>query len=436
MRSAILASICVLPLALAGACGDDDSGDDDDVVIDAAANIDAPASTPDAGPQFDAPIAEFCTPQSGTDLQLVEVAMGLNRPVYITAPSGDMNRIFILEQPGRIRILQNGNLLPTPFLDITSAVRDTGNEQGLLGLAFHPNYGTNGRFFVNYTATSPGGDTVIAEYAVSSGDPNVADTNETRLLTIDQTESNHNGGWIGFGPDGYLYIGTGDGGNRDDDHNDLVQKGQNLGYLLAKILRIDVNTGDPYGIPADNPFVADGAALDEIWAYGLRNPWRASFDRSTGDLYIADVGQGAREEVSFQSASSTGGENYGWVHYEGTNCFDPPAGNPGCAGLTGYTMPIAEYDHLGGRCSITGGYAYRGACMTDYDGVYFYGDYCSGQVWTLEVVGGAATNEQEITSNIDPTGILDSGILTFGEDAFGEMYVGVDNGRVYRIAVE
>lgn len=402
-----LASTCICAL-LAMGCGSSSSKPPDDA---------HPPS--DAEPVRDGPVAD-CTPVSGTDVGLELVASGLSRPVFVSSPPDDA-RLFILEQPGRIRIFKDGTLLEQPFLDIEDQVLSTGNEQGLLGLAFHPEYAQNGRFFINYTAREPRHDTVIAEYRVSA-DPDVAETAEKQLFPtpINQPNSNHNGGMLAFGPDGYLYIGLGDGGGA----NDPDETGQDPTSLLGSMLRIDVDGGDPYGIPSDNPYAGGGDERPEIWAIGLRNPWRFSFDRDTGDLYIADVGQGDWEEVSVQPASSTGGENYGWNTMEGSSCFDPEEG----CDTTGLTLPAAEYDHGGDRCSITGGYVYRGTCMPDLQGRYFYADYCSDQVWTFEYAGGQAAELQEL-----PGGLGISKIVSFGEDATGELYVINLDGDVYRI---
>ncbi|MBF8285408.1 MAG: hypothetical protein HW378_4323 [Anaerolineales bacterium] len=265
---------------------------------------------------------------------------GLDEPVDLKHAGDGSGRLFVIEQPGRIRIVENGELLPDPFLDIEPLVNSRGNEQGLLGLAFYPDYAANGLFFVNYTDVN--GDTVVARYAVSADDPSRADPASAKIiLQVDQPFPNHNGGDLVFGPDGYLYIGLGDGGSGGDPQGN----GQNLNALLGKMLRIDVNHGDPYAIPPDNPFAGRAGARPEIWAYGLRNPWRYSFDRATGDLYIADVGQNAYEEVDFQPADSRGGENYGWNKYEGFHAYDGGA-------TDGLTMPVAEYAHAVGGCLL------------------------------------------------------------------------------------
>lgn len=338
--------------------------------------------------------------------KLIPVAGGFNKPVYLTHAGDGSGRQFVVEQAGRILIFQNGVINPTPFLDIVGIVGSDANEQGLLSVAFHPRYTDNGFFFVNYT--NKNGDTVIARYGASSN-PNVADPNSAKiLLTIDQPYSNHNGGQIAFGPDDYLYIGMGDGGAAGDPHNN----GQTLNAMLGKILRIDVDNGNPYGVPQDNPFVANSDTRPEIWSYGWRNPWRFSFDPATGDLYMADVGQNQYEEVHVELAGSPGGQNYGWRIMEGSHCYE--SGNCDAAGQ-GLVLPVAEYDHSQG-CSVTGGYVYRGAQFPALTGTYFYGDYCSGIIWGLrrEANGGWAQAQ-----------LLSSGqtISSFGQDEAGEVYL-------------
>jgi len=350
-------------------------------------------------------------------IQLEPVVTGLAKPVDITHAGDGSGRLFIVLQDGYIMIYNGVQLLPTPFLDISSLV-STGGERGLLGLAFHPDYPNQGSFYVNYTNSD--GDTTIARYSVSA-DPNVADpSSEFILLTIAQPFGNHNGGQLQFGPDGYLYIGVGDGGSGGDPQNNA----QNLGKLLGKILRIDVNNGDPYAIPSTNHFVNNSEALDEIWALGLRNPWRFSFDRLTGDLYLADVGQSSWEEVNFQPANSGGGENYGWRLMEGSHCFNPPTDcNDGTL-----TLPILEYDHSSG-CSITGGYRYRGVRNPGLNGIYFYGDFCSGRIWGVPPNGNLARTTIELLDT-------DLKISTFGEDELGEIYLAhysSTDGAIYRI---
>jgi glucose/arabinose dehydrogenase len=372
----------------------------------------------------------FSSNASSIELRAERVASGLSRPIFITAPPGDTDRLFIVEQnSAKIKILTSGEVLATPFLDISSLVKAAGNEQGLLGLAFHPNYGSNGFFYLNYTADTSG-DTVIARYQVSGGDPNQADPgSKFEIVTIPQPFSNHNGGMLAFGPnDGYLYIGMGDGGAAGDPGD----RAQDEGELLGKMLRIDVDSGSPYAIPLDNPYVGGGDPLDEIWAKGLRNPWRFSFDRQNGDLYIADVGQSSFEEIDFQPASSTGGENYGWRLLEGNQCFNPPSNcDPG-----GLTDPIHEYTHGGtpNRCSITGGYVYRGSLMPDLQGTYFFADFCSGQIWSFRYDGMNISEFTDRTAELDPGGDLSiDEISSFGEDRNGELYLVDLDGEVYKI---
>jgi glucose/arabinose dehydrogenase len=337
---------------------------------------------------------------------------GLVRPAYLTHAGDD--RLFVVEQPGRIRIIKDGQLLDQSFLDITDQVSTNGNERGLLSVAFHPDYKTNGQFFVNYTRR-PDGATVIERYTVSSNDPDRADEQSGEvILIIAQPEQNHNGGLIKFGPDGYLYIGMGDGGGAGDRHG-TIGNGQDLSSLLGKMLRIDVTNQDPYAIPPDNPFG------NEIWSYGWRNPWRFSFDRATGDVYLADVGQNAYEEVHFQPADSAGGENYGWRIMEGTHCFDP---GQGCD-QSGLVLPVAEYSHAEGGCSITGGYVYRGLDYPVLNGAYFFGDYCSGIIWSLQRDGDQWLMTKRLEAGVR--------ISSFGEDANGELYVVDHGGAVYRL---
>ncbi len=340
----------------------------------------------------------------------------LSQPTAITHAGDGSGRLFVTQKGGELAIVQDGEVLPESFLDLSDMVA-TNSERGFLDVAFHPNYEENGRFFVHYSDTS--GDTVIAEYSVSD-DPNVADADSERvLLTAEQPYSNHNGGELAFGPDGYLYIGLGDGGSSGDPENN----GQDPGTLLGAILRIDVDaTGDdPYGVPEDNPFVDDENARPEIWAYGLRNPWRFSFDRETGDLFIGDVGQNAYEEIDFQPASSAGGENYGWNPTEGAHCY-----LSGCE-LEPYTLPILEYSHASGEGrSITGGYRYRGEAAPSLEGVYLFGDFVSGNLW------GATQGEDGAWSSEK---LLETGrnLVAFGEDEAGEVYVADFSGTLYRI---
>ena len=346
------------------------------------------------------------------DWQLV--AQGLSSPVGMAVPNDGSGRLFLLEQAGAIRIIQDGQLLAAPFLDINDQVGSQANEQGLLGLAFHPNYTENGYFYINYTDLN--GDTVIARFSVSE-DPNQADRqSETALLRVGQPFPNHNGGGLEFGPDGYLYLGLGDGGSAGDPQGNA----QSLGTSLGKILRLDVDAGDPYGVPPDNPFF-QGEGLPEIWAYGLRNPWRFSFDRLAGDIYIADVGQNQWEEIDFLPAGHPGGANFGWDYREGAHPYEgqPPADLE-------LIDPVAEYDHSQG-CSVTGGYVYRGQNLPEWQGVYLYGDFCTGFIWgLLRQPDGTWQN-----ARLFETG---ANITSFGQDEAGEIYLVIRQGEVYRLA--
>jgi glucose/arabinose dehydrogenase len=365
------------------------------------------------------PTSGSSSPQPSFQLGVEPLVSGLQRPTYLTQADDGADRLFVVEQPGRIRIITGGQLREAPFLDITSRVLSTGNEQGLLSVAFHPDYKSNGWLFVDYTR-KPDGATVIARYRVSA-DPNVADpAGALVILTIDQPESNHNGGLVMFGPDGYLYIGMGDGGGQGDQHG-TSGNGQNLGTLLGKILRIDVNR-EPYAAPPSNPFVNRAGARPEIWAFGLRNPWRFSFDRAAHDLYIADVGQDTFEEVDWQPAASQGGENYGWRLMEGLHCFNP---RDNCQ-QPGLTLPVAEYDHRLG-CSITGGYVYRGSQYPWLTGLYLFADYCTGNTWSLERDSNGRWNMAQRLK-------VDFQVSSFGQDRGGELYLlGLNTGTIYRL---
>jgi glucose/arabinose dehydrogenase len=340
---------------------------------------------------------------------------GLTAPIGLENAMDGSSRLFALEQPGVIRIIMDGSMLPVPFLDIRDRVGSSSSEQGLLGLAFHPDYPENGYFFVNYTDRN--GDTVIARYRVSA-DPFIADpTSEVRLLQVPQPYGNHNGGAVAFGPDGYLYISLGDGGSGGDPRN----HGQSPDTLLGALLRIEVGEAESYTIPQDNPFV-NGGGRPEIWAYGLRNPWRISFDLQTGDLYIADVGQNSWEEVNFQPAGSPGGQNYGWNIMEGFHCFQSTTCDE-----ARLSLPVVEYAlHIEGDCAVTGGYVYRGQNLPDWQGVYIYGDYCSGRVW------GLFRNQAGEWENglLFETGAR---ITTFGQDEAGEIYLVNHRGSVYKL---
>ena len=357
-------------------------------------------------------------------IELEQYATGFLSPVDITNAGDD--RLFVVERSGRVKIIdETGSVVSTPFLDIDAKVATTSgqSEKGLLGLAFHPDYLNNGFFFVNYTDNS--GETVVARYSRDASDPNLADPDsEEIIMTIDQPYGNHNGGCIKFGPDGYLYIGMGDGGSGNDPQN----YGQNTQSLLGKMLRIDIDNGSPYSVPANNPFVNDANVLDEIWAIGVRNPWRFSFDRETGDLWIADVGQNAWEEIDFQPANSPGGENYGWRCYEG-NHLNGNVNTSNCGSAGDYVAPIYEVQHSGfsGPCSVTGGFVYRGEDYPDLEGIYIFADYCTGEVFTVAPDGSGGWVGQEVADfNYD--------ISTFGEDVDGELYLArMGQGRIYKV---
>lgn len=356
-----------------------------------------------------------CYPTAGAEqVKLVPAHVGFTQPTVITHAGDGSNRLFVAEKTGALKVIDGGAI--SVFLDLSETV-STESERGLLGVAFHPQYADNGRFFVNYTNRQ--GDTVIAEFRVSD-DRNRAERGSERvLLIIPQPYANHNGGQLAFGPDGYLYIGTGDGGSAGDPLN----AGQELGSLLGKILRIDVDGGSPYAIPADNPFVGRADARPEIWAYGLRNPWRFSFDRATGDLWIADVGQNAWEEVNFQPAISPGGENYGWRLMEGPSCYQPAQNcNDGTL-----TLPLLTYSHASGQGrSVTGGFVYRGTSLPALRGAYLFGDFVSGRVWAASSNGSGSWSVRELAN----TGYA---IATFGEDEAGELYLAdFGTGVLYR----
>ena len=365
--------------------------------------------------------AEPPPPVSTTPASLTLVVSGLTSALYVTAPPADSTRVFVVQQGGTIRVLRRDTLLATPFLDV-SALIDPNGERGLLSLAFHPSYAANGQFFIYYTDKS--GTVTIARYRVSSGDPNVGDPASAQILLAipHGTYANHNGGLVAFGPDGYLYIGTGDGGGGGDP----LRNAHDSTKLLGKILRIDVNGGAPYAIPPSNPFVGRPPAAPEVWAYGLRNPWRFSFDRSRGDLYIGDVGQNLWEEIDYAPGGDRGGHNYGWNTMEGMHCYSPSSG---CV-MTGLVMPVSEYDHGSGNCSIIGGYVYRGARVPGLAGRYFFADLCPGWVRSLKMQAGVATALQDHTPQFG----LHPQITSFGEDARGELYITVGGGSVYRIA--
>lgn len=361
-------------------------------------------------------LAAVCTLAQSQEIRLTPVATGLTNPIDIQNARDGSNRLFIVQQNGLIRIWRDGALLAAPFLDIRTKTRSS-SECGLLGLAFPPDYAAKRHFYVNYT-TPNCRESIVARYRAAGDVANPA--SEEILLTQPQPFSNHNGGGLAFGPDGYLYIGLGDGGSGGDPQNN----GQKTDTLLGKMLRIDTESGTraPYALPPSNPFVSDSRYRPEIWATGLRNPWRFSFDRETGDLWIADVGQNRAEEINFQPRASTGGENYGWRTMEGMACFNPAQN---CT-RTGLTLPVHEYTRARGDVSVTGGYVYRGARWPSLRGTYVYGDYASGRIWGLRREGTQFNNRE----------LLDSPLLisTFGEDEAGELYVAHHgNGEISRI---
>ncbi len=338
------------------------------------------------------------------------VTSDLSDPVDVET-NGD-GRLYIIEQRGKIVVFQDGQVLPTPFLDLRDRVNTNGLERGLLGLAFDPDFAHNGKFYVDYTGAR--GDTFVSRFHADPGSNQADPSSEQNLLHIQQPFANHNGGHLAFGPDGYLYIGMGDGGSAGDPHGN----GQNLGVLLGKLLRIDVQRGDPYAIPSDNPFVDQPDARPEIWAYGLRNPWRFSFDSATGDLYIGDVGQNQWEEIDVQPAGAAGGRNYGWSIREGFHEYKGQA--------DGLTDPVAEYSHSDG-CSITGGVVVRDPALPTWQGVYLYGDFCSGSVWGLRrQPDGSWLNQRQFQTS--------AAISGFGVDPAGQVYLVDHNGELYRLA--
>jgi glucose/arabinose dehydrogenase len=396
-----------------------------------ASTTSQPTNTPEATETVTATAAAATAPAaaglSNVKLKLEPVASGLSGPLWVTHADDDSGRLFVIEKPGTIRIIADGKLVEQPFLDIRDRVGSSSSEQGLLGLAFAPDYAQSGFFFVDYTDKQ--GDTVIARFKVSANADIADPASEFKVLGVDQPAPNHNGGDIVFGPDGMLWIGMGDGGAA----NDRFGNGQNPATLLGKLLRLDVTTdlSKPYTIPADNPWVSNDwngqDVRDEVWAVGLRNPWRFSFDRQTGDLWIADVGQNTYEEVDHVKANADGrvqgGLNFGWPIMEGQHCF----GKETCQ-REGLKIPVAEYNHTEG-CSITGGYVYRGKSYPALTGAYLFADYCSGTIWGLQRIGNSWQRVELLSTSYN--------ISSFGEDEAGELYVtDLDRGGVYRVVVE
>ena len=400
--------VAIVIITLVAAACSPDGGDRNDPVAPDTPNVTASATEGSQSPPGD---RNFSIDK--VEISLSPIASGLQAPVLVTNAADD--RLFVVEQTGFVRVMRDGKLLPQLFLDISSLIT-AGGEQGLLGLAFHPDYGSNGFFFVNYTDQQ--GDTVVARYEVSD-DPDVAaQSSARRLLFVDQPYSNHNGGGLAFGPDGYLYIGLGDGGAAGDPEN----RAQNLDTLLGKMLRIDVNRASgsrPYSIPDDNPFASRADARPEIWAYGLRNPWRFAFDRDGGDLWIGDVGQGEVEEIDRVTAND-GGLNLGWRVMEGDRCYEPNCSRDGL------TLPVSVYEHAGEHCSVTGGYVYRGRSIPSLVGGYLLADYCSGTVWVLDASNPGAGARRVLDTELT--------ISSFGEDNEGELYVtDHGSGQVFKV---
>jgi len=382
--------------------------------------IDAPAAAIDASP------APYCSPASGTSLKLTEIVGGLSQPVGATAPSGDP-RIFVIERAGYVRIVRDGVLAPTPYFDLTDRILSLGEEQGLLGLAFHPDFAHNGKVYVSYNRDSDE-HRVISELTASPT-ADTLDVATERVLIHDPhvARDNHNGGAIAFGPDGYLYITLGDGGGANDDGDG----GQNTQTKRAKVLRIDVDHGDPYQVPSDNPWATAGGVA-EMWGWGFRNPWQMSID-SSGNIFVGDVGQESFEEIDIIPAGQ-GGLNFGWPVFEGTTCFTADAnGNLGCDNPSAYAMPAYTLDRRGQGGAIIGGRLYEGTCMPDVRGTYVFGDYNTGRIWTSPFSGGALTDVQDRTAQIDPGHLVEADISAFGTDGYGELYVmALGHGKLYR----
>jgi glucose/arabinose dehydrogenase len=366
-----------------------------------------PSSAPRSGRP---PVEQFPTSPRA---RLVELARGFDRPLFVTDARDGSGRLFVVEQEGRIRIVSDGRILPEPFLDVRRDLDSTSGERGLLGLAFAPDYSKSGVFYIAHTARGPAG--VVRRFHVSS-DPDLADPASAELvLSMEDPAGNHNGGMLAFGPDGYLWIGTGDGGSAGDPWGNA----QNPRSLLGKMLRIDVRA-KPYAVPADNPFVGRSDYRPEVWALGLRNPWRYSFDRKTGELWIGDVGQNAWEEIDVEDPKAGGGRNYGWNRKEAVHCYSPSLG----CGSKAFTDPIWGYGHSNG-CSVIGGYVYRGRAIPDLVGTYLFADYCRGTVWALDRDTGGGVEVQLLAQA--------HAASSFGEDENGELYLcDIQRGIVFR----
>jgi glucose/arabinose dehydrogenase len=373
--------------------------------------------------------APYCEPRAGTELSLTLVARGLDRPVGLAAPPGD-SRLFAIEQSGRIRVIVDGELQPEPYLDISDRVISVGPEQGLLGLAFHPDFARNGRFVIQYTA-EPDGDNVVAEL-FTDPDALVAAPSEREILHIDREVNIHTGGSVLFGPHGYLYVSIGDGSHAVPA--DFLGAGQDPNNLLAKVLRLDLESGTPYAIPPDNPWAGGGGA-PEVYAWGLRNPWRISVDPVTGDLWIGDVGQNTFEEINMMPGDRSG-LNFGWSVNEGPDCWVSPIGGGGpgaCGDPEALVAPIVAIDRRReNACAVIGGHVYRGGCMPDLVGRYLFSDFCNGVLKSISVADGVVVDMRRY--NLD--GILAGQITSFGVDGYGEIYAVAINGRIYRIELE
>jgi len=407
-----------------------------------AANADmTPDLAPDAGLPPPPPLDPRCQGPEDAEipaLRWTQIASDLTEPIYVTAAPGDDTRLFVIEKPGRIRVIRDGDLLDEPFLDITDRVQTDVEEMGLLGLAFHPRYAENGLFYLTYSSdpqagsTNPAHTEVLAEFHAQ--DPEHAVAEERRVLTVAKPQGNHNGGNLQFRADGYLYYGVGDGGGFEDDHGS-TGNGQARDTFLGKMLRIDVDhrgagPDGEYAIPAGNFSEQDPSALPEIWSIGLRNPWRFSFDRCNGDLYIGDVGEETREEVDFVPGIENTGRNFGWRLMEAETCFNPDSGCD--AAMEGLTLPIASYGRMVGQC-IIGGYVYRGNAIPALRGAYLYGDYESAVFYALRAPGGAlAAEPTDITANVNPGKAIDQ-ITSFGQDNAGEVYLTTFTGQVFRL---
>lgn len=414
----------VLSLSMLACGGDDGSSTPDDAAVIDTADPDDARDAPFDAPGPDAPQAA-CLPQNGTTITLAPVASGISQAVGLASPPGDASRLYVLGQPGVIRIIENGTLLETPFVDLRDnnggPVLD-GGERGLLGIAFHPQYATNRKLYLYFTR-APDGDNTVAEYIVDPGGLTLDASSRRDVLVIDDPASNHNAGWIQFGSDGLLYIPTGDGGGGGDPN----ENAQDDRELLGKVLRIDVDSrtgAKQYGIPPGNPHAASADGPNdprpEIWHKGLRNPFRFGFDRANGDIYLGDVGQGVWEEIDY--SPNVAGINWGWDDREGAHCYEPMNG---CL-TAGRTDPITEHAQADGWRSIIGGTVYRGTCFPDLVGDYFYGDYYAGELWSLRVSGGQATERRRRVPGVGSiTGIM--------PDAAGELYVVTHDGRVRRI---